>query len=50
MNKNLGKIKEIDLREIFSDEARDLTPWLAKEENLQALSDEIGIDIKIDSG
>lgn len=43
----LGKIKEIDLREIFKDEARDLTPWLAKPENLEALGKEIGTEIKL---
>lgn len=47
MSKILGKIKELDLREIFKDEARDLTPWLAKEENLAILSEEIGTEIKL---
>lgn len=47
MSKHLGKIKEIDLREIFKDEARDLTPWLAKEENLAILSEEIGVEIAL---
>lgn len=43
----LGKIKRIEIREIFKDEARDFTPWLAKEENLSLLSEEIGVDIKL---
>lgn len=47
MSNKLGKIKEIDLRDIFKDEARDLTPWLAKEENLEVLSAEIGTEIKL---
>jgi hypothetical protein len=47
MSKMLGTIKEFDLREIFRDEARDLTPWLAKEENLSVLSEEIGTEIKL---
>ncbi|MFC1560046.1 DUF4268 domain-containing protein [Candidatus Margulisiibacteriota bacterium] len=45
MAKKLGTIKEFDLRDIFKDEARDFTPWLAKEENLKILSDEIGVEI-----
>lgn len=47
MGQELGKIKERDLREIFEDEARDLTPWLARDENLLVLSEEIGVEIKL---
>lgn len=47
MSNILGKIKELDLREIFKDEARDLTPWLARQENLAILSEEIGVEIKL---
>ncbi|MCP6720268.1 MAG: DUF4268 domain-containing protein [Patescibacteria group bacterium] len=43
MNKELGKIKRADLREIFKDEARDFTPWLQK--NVGQLSDVLGIEI-----
>ncbi len=44
----LGKLTKIkDLRRIWKNEATDFTPWLAKEENLQILSDEIGIDIDL---
>ena len=40
----LGKLEQItDLRSIWKHEANDFTPWLAKEENLAALSDAIGI-------
>jgi len=37
MSKVLGKIKQVELRDIFKDEARDLTPWLAAPENLAML-------------
>jgi hypothetical protein len=47
LGNRLGKIKKLDLRDIFKDEARDLTPWLAKEENLAVLSEEIGVEIKL---
>ena len=40
----LGKLEKIkNLREVWPDEARDFTPWLAKEENLEILSKEIGM-------
>lgn len=47
MNKNLGKIEEVKLREVWKKEADDFTNWLAEEENLALLSDEIGIDLKL---
>ena len=43
----LGTLKEIkDLREVWPHEARDFTPWLAK--NIGILSETVGIDILID--
>lgn len=42
----LDKLQKInDLREIWKHEARDFSRWLSEEENLQELSDAIGIDI-----
>lgn len=41
----LSTLKKIDLREEWKNEASDFTSWLAQEENLRLLSDEIGIDI-----
>ncbi|MCF8308088.1 MAG: hypothetical protein K9I68_03670 [Bacteroidales bacterium] len=46
-NSDLGHIKIIDARELWKDEARDFTLWLA--ENAQQLSEAIGIPIEIDS-
>jgi len=43
---DLGKLTKIaDLRTIWKHEEKDFSPWLAKEENLRILSNEIGIDI-----
>lgn len=43
----LGKLEKIkDLRTIWKNKAH-FTNWLSKEENLQILSDEIGIDIEL---
>lgn len=44
---NLGILKKIDLREAWKHEALDFTKWLAREENLALLSEEIGIDINL---
>lgn len=42
----LGKFERIaDLRTVWPHEAHDFTKWLAEEENLALLSDEIGLDI-----
>ena len=44
----LGKLEKIkDLRSVWKHEANDFTKWLAKEENLNTLSEEIGIDIEL---
>lgn len=45
-SESLGKIKYLEVREIFKDEARDFTPWLTREENLSLLSEAIGLPIK----
>jgi len=43
----LSKLQKVDLREVWKHEAMDFTKWLAKPENLELLSDEIGIDVSL---
>lgn len=43
----LGKLKKVDLRKAWANEALDFTNWLAEDENLGLLSDEIGIDLQV---
>lgn len=43
----LSKLEKVDLREVWKHEALDFTNWLAKPENLDLLSDEVGIDISL---
>lgn len=45
--KKLGKLTKVELRDYWINEASDFTPWLAMEENIQLLSDEIGIDLDV---
>ena len=44
MNK-LEKITKVDLREAWPNEQSDFTPWLAKEENLNILSEILDLDL-----
>lgn len=41
----LGTLTKIDLRKFWKHEALDFTRWLAQDENIQLLSDEIGISL-----
>jgi len=45
---NLGRLEKVDLREIWSSESGDFTPWLAQPENLVVLADEIGIELVLE--
>ena len=48
MSIHLGRLKKVDLREFFKDEARDFTPWLAEEENLELLGETLGLEIELE--
>ena len=43
----LGKLKKVDLKNEWKHEAYDFSKWLAQQENLDMLSDEIGIGIQL---
>ena len=47
MSMRLGRIKQVELREVWKHEAINFTKWLAKPENLDLLSDEIDIEISL---
>lgn len=46
MMKDLSKLQNVDLRDVWGNEAIDFTKWLAFQENLNLLSEELGINIK----
>lgn len=43
--KKLGKFIKVNLREIWKHEALDFTQWLAQDENLELLAQELGIEL-----
>lgn len=45
----LGRLTRVDLRNIWTSESSDFTPWLAREENLAVLGDALGIDLELEA-
>ena len=43
MSIHLGRLEKVELRDFFKDEAKDFTPWLAQEENLELLGETLEI-------
>ncbi|HTV48306.1 MAG TPA: DUF4268 domain-containing protein [Phycisphaerae bacterium] len=46
-SQNLGKLQKVELRKAWKHEAHNFTNWLAEEENLKVLGDDLGFDIKL---
>ena len=46
---DLGKIEQVDVREIWDKEDTDFTPWLAQEENIERLGLALGIDLIVEA-
>ena len=47
MEKIIGKLQKVELRDYWGNEATDFTPWLAKEENIAQLGEAIGIELEV---
>lgn len=43
----LGKLKKVDIKTVWKTEYNHFTPWLAKEENILLLSEELKIDLEV---
>ena len=48
-SENLGKLEQVNVREIWQNEARHFTPWLAEEENIQRLGDALGLELEVEN-
>ena len=44
-----GQLTRINVREVWSSEAADFTPWLAREENLRLLGETIGLELELEA-
>ena len=45
----LGRLTRVDLRDIWTSEATEFTPWLARPENLGILGETLGIDLELEA-
>lgn len=41
----IGKLKEVDIRELWKHEQYDFSAWLAKEENIELLNEKLGLSL-----
>jgi hypothetical protein len=46
---SLGRIESVHLRDIWTSEDRHFTPWLAQAENLELISEILGIDLELEA-
>lgn len=46
---DLGRLERVGLRDIWTTEATDFTPWLACPENLSVLAETLGIDLELEA-
>jgi len=43
----LGKLEKVEIRKVWPKEDSNFTPWLAREENIALLSEELNIDLEV---
>lgn len=49
MTTELGRLKRVDLRDIWETEAQHFTPWLAEPDNLAVLSDTLKMELELEA-
>lgn len=47
--RTLGRLRKVALREVWTSESSDFTPWLAQEDNLKLLGEAVGIELELES-
>ena len=45
----LGRLEKVDLRDVWTKEDSDFTPWLAREENLSVLAGTLGLELELEA-
>ncbi|MCY3628365.1 MAG: hypothetical protein OXG88_12115 [Gammaproteobacteria bacterium] len=45
----LGRLEQVDVRTVWTNEASEFTPWLARQENLDILGDTLGLSLETES-
>lgn len=45
----LGKLEKVNIRDVWTSEAYDFTPWLAEEVNIGLLGDAIGLELEVEA-
>ena len=45
----LGLLEQVDLKNVWNNEPKEFTLWLAKSENLQLLGDVVGIELELEA-
>lgn len=48
-NRALGRLEQVNLRKVWTNEATEFTPWLAQPENLGVLGQALGLSLEIES-
>ncbi len=47
MKTPLGRLEKVELRDYWKDEARDFTPWLTEDENINLLGETVGMELEV---
>ena len=45
----LGTLTRVDLRDVWSNESQDFTPWLAQEGNLSVLGTTLNMELELEA-
>jgi hypothetical protein len=45
----LCQLQKVDIRDVWTDEAKDFTPWLAEGPNIELLGDAIGLELEVEA-